>query len=181
MDANCLRSTRFLLQPPVRGLDQLGPMQRCACLAMIALHHGLKVMPFFETGVEKMSQSNIRGKIHLLEETKTFGQKGFRKRLVVLEQDGGRFTNFIPVEFVQDACDQVDTLKIGDEIEVNYRLNGRRWQRDPSSEVKYFLSCEAISFRRLGDATHDETGFDQSNANNDLAEAGFDDGGDVPF
>ena len=61
-----------------------------------------------------MSDSSVRGVVHLIEEIKTFGQKGFRKRLVVLEQKKGTFTNFIPLEFVKDGCDAVDDLSLGD-------------------------------------------------------------------
>lgn len=93
-----------------------------------------------------MSDPKVRGVIHLIEPTKTIGQKGFRKRLVVLEQSGGRFTNYVPVEFTNDGCDSVNELNLGDEIEVAYRLSGRKWQRDPQSEVKYFLSLEATGF-----------------------------------
>ena len=65
-----------------------------------------------------MSDATVKGTIHLIEETKTYGQKGFRKRLVVLEQvKGGGFTNYVPVEFLKDACDSVDELHLGDEIE----------------------------------------------------------------
>ena len=32
-----------------------------------------------------MSDAKVSGVVHLIEETKTFGNKGFRKRLVVLE------------------------------------------------------------------------------------------------
>jgi hypothetical protein len=125
-----------------------------------------------------MSDATAKGMIHLIEETKTYGQKGFRKRLVVLEQTkGGGFTNYIPVEFLKDACDSVDELHLGDEIEVSYRLSGRRWQRDESSEPKYFLSAEAMSFRVLNGG-----GSAQSGAGPDidsvLAEAADD---DVPF
>jgi hypothetical protein len=127
-----------------------------------------------------MSDSKVRGRVHLLEETKTFGQKGFRKRLLVIEQDNGRFPNFIPVEFLQEACDQVSSLNIGDEIEVSYRLSGRRWQKDPSSEAKYFLSCEAISYRLVGGMPVDGE-FSSGNPNEDLAEAAYEDDGDVPF
>ena len=78
-----------------------------------------------------MSDATVKGTIHLIEETKTYGQKGFRKRLVVLEQNkGSGFTNYIPVEFLKDACDPVDDLHLGDEIEVSYRLSGRKWQPD---------------------------------------------------
>jgi hypothetical protein len=94
-----------------------------------------------------MSDAKVSGVVHLIEETKTYGNKGFRKRMVVLEQDKGSFTNFIPIEFIRDSCDSVDDLNVGDEIEVTYRLNGRRWQRDEASEVKFFLSAEAMSFK----------------------------------
>ena len=45
-----------------------------------------------------MSNPTVRGVVHVIEDTKTYGQSGFRKRLVVLEQDNGRFTNYVPVE-----------------------------------------------------------------------------------
>lgn len=102
-----------------------------------------------------MSNPAVTGTVHVIEETKTYGQKGFRKRLVILEQDNGRFTNYIPVEFIQDSCESVDELNIGDEVEITYRLNGRKWQRDPDSEVKYFLSAEAVSFNLISAGSAD--------------------------
>jgi hypothetical protein len=111
-----------------------------------------------------MSDAKIRGVVNVIEDEKTFGQKGFRKRLVVLEEENGRFTNYIPIEFVQSACDTVDDLSVGDDVEITYRLGGRKWQKDPSSEVKYFLSAEAISFVVQGSSGKsdkpDEEGFD---------------------
>ena len=96
-----------------------------------------------------MSDPTVQGTVHVIEETKTYGQNGFRKRLVVLEQPLGRFTNYIPVDFIQDGCDTVDDMNVGDEVEVTYRLSGRKWQRDPSSETRFFLNAEAITFRVL--------------------------------
>ncbi len=125
-----------------------------------------------------MSETKFKGVVHLIEATKTFGQKGFRKRLVVLEQDNGRFSNFIPFEFIGDSCDSVDSLKVGDEIEVNYRLSGRKWQRDPESEVKFFLSAEATGYR-LTSAGASNTRSEDVNAS--LSQEAYDDGGDVPF
>ncbi len=97
-----------------------------------------------------MSDAKVRGVVHVIEETKTFGQKGFRKRLLVLEQDNGRFPNYIPIDFTGDNCDSLDSVKVGDEVEVSYRLTGRKWQRDPSSEVKFFLNAEATGYKALG-------------------------------
>jgi hypothetical protein len=126
-----------------------------------------------------MKDSTVRGIVHLIEETKTFGQKGFRKRVVVLEQAKGTFTNFIPVEFVKDGCDAVDDLALGDDIEVTYRLSGRRWQRDEASEAKYFLSAEGLSFKKLsGSGRTNDTSDTTGDANDAFAEAVDD---DVPF
>ena len=129
-----------------------------------------------------MKDSTVRGVVHLIEDTKTFGQKGFRKRLVVLEQSKGTFTNYIPVDFLKDACDEVDSLSVGDEIEVTYRLSGRRWQRDEASEVKFFLSAEALSFRQVSGGDRSESrgsrGAGGIDPNDALAEAAND---DVPF
>ena len=128
-----------------------------------------------------MSESKVRGTVHLVEETKTYGQKGFRKRLVVLEQDNGRFTNFIPVEFIRDACDTVDDLNVGDDVEIAYQLSGRKWQRDPDSEVKYFLSAEAISFKVLS-AAGQKSGQPEADASaaNDAFSESYDEN-DIPF
>ncbi len=139
-----------------------------------------------------MSDGKVRGIVHVVEETKTYGQNGFRKRLVVLEQDKGRFTNYVPVEFTNDNCDGVDGLSVGDEIEIDYQLNGRRWQKDANSEVKFFLNAEAMSFsvvkgtaegaaeRNASSESPQSNTPNSTSANDELAEAAFDDE-DVPF
>jgi len=124
-----------------------------------------------------MSNSKIRGTVNVIEDTKSFGQKGFRKRLVVLEQQNGRFANYIPVEFTNDACDAVDELKLGDEVDVTYRLTGRKWQKDPTSEVKYFLSAEAMGFNKVGAGNPAPNEEDMNNA---FSQAAADDE-DAPF
>jgi hypothetical protein len=127
-----------------------------------------------------MSEAKVRGIVHVIEDEKVFGQKGFRKRIVVLEQDNGRFSNHIPLEFIQAGCDTVDDLNVGDDCEITYRLGGRKWQKDPSSEVKFFLSAEAISFQvhgSSGGGKSDDAGFDPA----DGFTVGEIEDNDVPF
>jgi hypothetical protein len=128
--------------------------------------------------------AKVRGIVHVIEETKTYGQKGFRKRLVVLEQDG-RFPNYIPLEFTNDDCDQVDDLNVGDDVEISYELRGRKWQKDAKSEVKFFLNAEARSFKKLGgksekSASPKADAAVSGSANDDLAQAAYDEE-DIPF
>lgn len=133
-----------------------------------------------------MSDAKVRGIVHLIEETKTYGQKGFRKRMVVLEQGSERFTNYLPLDFIQDGCDSVDELNVGDDVEISYRLSGRKWQKDPQSEVKFFLSAEATSFNVMkakgpsGDKATGEKSANIASANDQLSEAGYADD-DIPF
>ncbi len=124
-----------------------------------------------------MSDAKVAGVIHLIEETKTYGSKGFRKRLVVLEQEKGTFTNYIPVGFTRDSCDSVDDLNVGDEVEITYRLSGRRWQKDEQSEAKYFIDVEAISFQLLSSSAGTMTER-VTDANEAFSEAGDD---EAPF
>lgn len=125
-----------------------------------------------------MSDTKVRGIVHLIEETKTYGQKGFRKRLVVLEQDNGRFTNYIPVEFIRDSCDTVDEMSVGNEVEIAYQLSGRKWQRDAASETKYFLSAEATSFKVISaDAA---SASDSAEAANEAFAESYEEN-DIPF
>ncbi|NIP84317.1 MAG: DUF3127 domain-containing protein [Planctomycetales bacterium] len=122
-----------------------------------------------------MSDAKVRGVVHLVEETKSYGQSGFQKRLVVLEQDQGRFTSYIPLELIRDHCPLADELNVGDEVEASYRLNGRKWQRDERSEVKYFLSAEVTGFEVLHSAAERST----VDANAELNAAANEE--DVPF
>lgn len=125
-----------------------------------------------------MSHPSVRGIIHFIDDTKTYGQNGFRKRVVVLEQQKEKFTNYIPLEFTHDGCDSVDDLSIGDDVEVSYRLSGRKWQKDASSEVRYFLNAEAMGFQIVSSQGTDQVGAPDSAVNDALAEVNDD---DIPF
>jgi len=126
-----------------------------------------------------MSEAKVSGKVHLIEETKSYGAKGFRKRLVVLEQENGRFPNFIPLEFTRDACDQVDGMKVGDQVEISYLLTGRKWQKDPHSEVKFFLTAEAVSFKKASEGSG-ASAATSPDAANDAFNESYEEG-DIPF
>ncbi len=125
-----------------------------------------------------MSDPKFRGVVHVVEESKTYGQNGFRKRLVVLEQKSARFSNYVPFEFTADRCELADQLHEGDEVEIVYRLNGRKWQKDSRSEMKYFLNAEAMSFEVIASSSVAATAGADS-VNDQFSEAVEDD--EVPF
>jgi hypothetical protein len=80
----------------------------------------------------------LQGKIKLIEETKTYGEKGFRKRGMVITTEE-QYPQHIIIEFVQDKVDLIDKYKVGDDVKVGINVGGREWV-NPQGETKYFNS-----------------------------------------
>jgi hypothetical protein len=100
----------------------------------------------------------ILGKVHFVGATESFGTKGFQKRTVVIEVENGRFSQFVPIDATGDRTYDLDEIRLGDEVEVHYKLGGRKWQKDPNSEVKYFLSAELIRISTIdGNESYDDS------------------------
>jgi hypothetical protein len=90
-------------------------------------------------------RSKVTGFVCLIENTKEYGKNDFRKRKVILMQNQGKYDNYIPVEFIQDMCDEADQLEMGMEVTIEYSLNGRKWT-NPEGEDHFFLSLEVKDF-----------------------------------
>ena len=82
----------------------------------------------------------ITGKIKKIEETKTFGASGFRKRELVVTTDE-QYPQMLLVEFIQDKCDLLNNYKVGQDVKVSINLRGREWI-NPEGEAKYFNSIQ---------------------------------------
>ncbi|MFT4831183.1 MAG: hypothetical protein ACI815_000826 [Psychroserpens sp.] len=82
----------------------------------------------------------IQGKIKMVDETKTFGNNGFRKREMVITTEE-QYPQHIMVEFVQDKCDLLNNYTAGQEVKVSINIRGREWV-NPQGETKYFNSIQ---------------------------------------
>lgn len=82
----------------------------------------------------------LQGKIKELNETKTFGTNGFRKRELVVTTEE-QYPQHILIEFVQDKCDILDKYKVGQDVRVSINLRGREWV-NPQGETNYFNSIQ---------------------------------------
>ncbi len=68
----------------------------------------------------------VAGKIKWLDETKTYGSNGFRKREVVVTTEE-QYPQHILVEFVQDKCDLLNNFQLGQSVKIGINLRGREW------------------------------------------------------
>jgi len=82
----------------------------------------------------------VTGKIKWLDETKTYGSNGFRKREVVITTEE-QYPQHILVEFVQDKCDLLNSFSEGQAVKIGINLRGREWV-NPQGETKYFNSVQ---------------------------------------
>ena len=95
----------------------------------------------------------IQGRIKMIDETKTYGNNGFRKREVVVTTEE-QYPQHILVEFVQDKTDLLNSYQVGQMVKISINLRGREWT-NPQGEVKYFNSVQGWRIENM-DASSDE-------------------------
>jgi hypothetical protein len=89
----------------------------------------------------------VQGKIKLIDETKTFGSNGFRKRELVVTTEE-QYPQDIMIEFVQDKTELLNNFQVGQNVKVSINLRGREWT-NPQGEVKYFNSIQGWRIEAL--------------------------------
>ena len=110
-----------------------------------------------------MSKSfEAQGQIHSIGATTEYGNNGFTKREFVIKLTGdgenSAYPNYIALELIKDKCELMDRFKLGDDIGVQFNLNGRLWSGNGNGE-KCFTSLQAWKVDALGASTD---GYDQS-------------------
>ncbi len=82
----------------------------------------------------------VLGKIKMIGETQTFGDKGFKKREVVVTTEE-QYPQHIMVEFIQDKTDLLNNFQVGQNVKISVNLRGREWV-SPQGETKYFNTIQ---------------------------------------
>jgi len=108
-----------------------------------------------------MNEVTITGKVKFVDEVREFGSNGFRKHQVVVETGDGRWDNPIPVEFTKDNIELSKELKVGDQVQIQSRINGREWQ-GKDGITKWFTSISGykVTKENSGEASEPSSSFD---------------------
>ena len=114
----------------------------------------------------------VTGKIKKIDETKTYGASGFRKRELVTETNE-QYPQPLLIEFVQDKCDILDKYKVGDDVKVSINLRGREWI-NPEGKAVYFNSIQGWRIEKTEGAVNGVPTVPQPTPNSP-------DGDDLPF
>lgn len=89
----------------------------------------------------------VTGKIKMIDATKEVGSSGFKKRDVVVTTDE-QYPQHILVQFVQDKCDLLNGLTVGEAVKIDINLRGREWV-NPQGETVYFNTIQGWRIGKL--------------------------------
>ena len=110
----------------------------------------------------------LTGRVIKIGQTQKFTK--FQKREFVLEvSENPNYPETLSIEVVQDKCDSLDHMKIGDTLTAHVNLKGRKWQ-NPEGEFIYFNTIQCWRFDK-GEAAPKDSG----------ASSFEDDGDGLPF
>ena len=96
----------------------------------------------------------VLGKIKWIDETRTYGNNGFRKRELVVTTEE-QYPQNILIEFIQDKCDLLNSYQVGQDVKIGINLRGREWV-NPEGETKYFNSIQGWRIETLQIETSSE-------------------------
>lgn len=87
--------------------------------------------------------SEVIGKIIHIGETETVGSAGtFKKRLLVVETSE-QYSQKIPIDFVQDKCNVLDSFQIGLDVKVDINIRGNEYNG------KYYCSLNGWKIDKI--------------------------------
>ena len=90
----------------------------------------------------------MKGKVKVVGSTLAISEK-FSKREFVVVDDTNMYPQDIQFQLTQDKCNLIDSLAIGDEVEVSFNLNGREWV-NPKGESKFFNTLDVWKISKIG-------------------------------
>jgi len=85
----------------------------------------------------------ISGKLILKEDT-VYVTDSFKKREFVIEVVNERNTDwndFIKFQLIQDKCQLLDNIDIGETFKVSFNIKGRKWEKD--GKITYITNLDA--------------------------------------
>jgi hypothetical protein len=77
----------------------------------------------------------------------------FSKREFVIEMKDGMYSQVVQFQMAQDKCSLLDTIGIGQDVEVSFNLRGREWTDPKTGQIKVFNTLDAFRVEADGPAT----------------------------
>ena len=83
----------------------------------------------------------LNGEIIEIMEEKIISEKFKKREFVLKHAPNPEYPDFLKIEVVQNKTDLLDKYKVGDVVDVDINLKGKKWQK--GNESGYFNSIQA--------------------------------------
>lgn len=90
----------------------------------------------------------IEGKLYAKMDAQNVTETFKKREFVVEYADNPMYPQFVKFELIQDRCGLVDSVEVGDKVEVTFNLRGREWT-SPQGEKKYFNTLDAWRIQKV--------------------------------
>jgi hypothetical protein len=94
----------------------------------------------------------LKGTIDKINETQVVTDKFQKREFVLKVVDNPEYPDFIGLEFTQDKCDLLNKYEVGQDVEVEFNLRGRKWTNKQGVE-QVFNTLQAWKINASGSNT----------------------------
>ena len=94
---------------------------------------------------------DIKGKVHEVSPTAQVTDSLKKRELIVEYIENPQYPEYLKFEAIQDRCAQLDSEKVGDDVEFFFNLKGRPWT-DKMGKKSYFNSMQLWKINVLSGA-----------------------------
>ena len=94
----------------------------------------------------------IKGKVHEVAPTVQVTDSLKKRELIVEYVENPQYPEYLKFEAIQDRCNLLDNVKVGDDVEVFFNLRGRPWT-DKTGKKTYFNSLVLWKINIMAGAT----------------------------
>ncbi|MEO6850985.1 MAG: DUF3127 domain-containing protein [Mucilaginibacter sp.] len=93
----------------------------------------------------------IKGKVHEVSPTAQVTESLKKRELIVEYIENPQYPEYLKFEAIQDRCNLLDNIRVGDDVEIFFNLKGRPWT-DKAGKKSYFNSMQLWKINVLSGA-----------------------------
>ena len=90
----------------------------------------------------------VTGRLKLKFDTAVVSEKFSKRDFVVTIDETTQYPQYISMQLTQDKCSVLNDIIVGDEIKVDFNLQGREWNGPQG--IKYFNTLQAWKIEKIG-------------------------------
>ena len=115
---------------------------------------------------------NIKGKLVEIFDTVQVTETFKKREFIIEDNKNPEYPEYIKVELIQDKVSLLDSLNVGDEINVLINIKGRKWE-DKEGKIRYFNSIQGWKIESENQGINQETPNEAESQESDYSDLHF--------